>query len=159
MSKTLIAYFSASGTTQLVAKALSETIEADLYEIKPQVAYTTADLDWTNNKSRSSIEMNDSAFRPPMAESTLNITQYDTVFIGFPVWWYIAPTIINTFIETYDLTGKTIIPFATSGSSGIENCEKNLQKQYPQLHWKKGKLLNGNQTKQSLSQWIAEYNL
>ena len=159
MSKTLIAYFSASGTTQLVAKALSETIEADLYEIKPQVAYTTADLDWTNNKSRSSIEMNDSAFRPPMAESTLNIAQYDTVFIGFPVWWYIAPTIINTFIETYDLTGKTIIPFATSGSSGIENCEKNLQKQYPQLHWKKGKLLNGSQTKQSLSQWIAEYNL
>lgn len=159
MSKTLVAYFSASGVTQSVAETLSKVASADLYEIKPKVAYTSADLDWTNNKSRSSIEMNDSAFRPPMAENISDISQYDTIFIGFPVWWYVAPTIINTFIEANDFTGKTVIPFATSGSSGIENCEKNLQKQYPHIDWKKGKLLNGKQTEKSLSQWITEYNL
>lgn len=159
MSKILVAYFSASGVTQAVAETLSKAASADLYQIKPKVAYTSADLDWTNNKSRSSIEMNDSTFRPPMAENALNIAQYDTIFIGFPVWWYVAPTIINTFIETYDLTNKTIIPFATSGSSGIENCEKNLQKQYPQLHWKKGKLLNGKQKEEMLSDWLKQLNL
>lgn len=159
MSKKLVAYFSASGTTRAVAQTLAETADADLYEIKPQVPYTSADLDWTNTKSRSSIEMNDSSFRPPIEQNAIDMTQYDTIFIGFPVWWYVAPTIINTFIESHDIAGKEVIPFATSGSSGIEKCEQNLQKQYPQANWKKGKLLNGRQTKQTISEWLKQLNL
>ena len=159
MSKKLVAYFSASGTTRAVAQTLAETADADLYEIKPQVPYTSADLDWTNTKSRSSIEMNDSSFRPPIEQNAIDMPQYDTIFIGFPVWWYVAPTIINTFIESHDIAGKEVIPFATSGSSGIEKCEQNLQKQYPQANWKKGKLLNGRQTKQTISEWLKQLNL
>ena len=159
MSKTLVAYFSASGVTEAVAKTLAEAANADLYEIKPKVAYTSADLDWTNTNSRSSIEMKDLSFRPPIVENTINIAEYDNIFIGFPVWWYVAPTIINTFIESHDFAGKKMIPFATSGSSGIEKCENNLQKQYPQSNWIKGKLLNGKPTKQQLTQWVSELNL
>ena len=119
MSRKLVAYFSASGVTAKVAETLSEAIGADLYEIEPKVPYTKADLDWMDKKSRSSIEMNNPTSRPSIAGKRDNMDDYDTVFVGFPIWWYVAPTIINTFLESYDLTGETIIPFATSGGSGI----------------------------------------
>lgn len=117
MSKTLIAYFSASGTTAKAAKKLSEAIGADLYEIRPAVPYTEEDLNWMDKKSRSSIEMNDRSFRPELADHDADIAAYDKIFLGFPIWWYVAPTIINSFLESYDFSGKTIILFATSGGS------------------------------------------
>ena len=124
MSKKLVAYFSASGTTAAVAKALSEAAGADLYEIKPQTPYTRADLNWQDKKSRSSVEMNNKTHRPPLADKDAHIENYDTIFLGFPIWWYVAPTIINTFLESYDFTGKTIILFATSGGSGFGSYVK-----------------------------------
>ncbi|NDW13471.1 flavodoxin [Bacteroides sp. 214] len=139
----LVAYFSCSGTTKRTANKLAANMDADLYEIVPEIPYSAADLNWNDKASRSSVEMRDPASRPAIAGRLDNVEQYDTIYIGFPVWWYIAPTIINTFIESYDLSGKTLIPFATSGGSGIENCEKNLRKAYPQLDWKAGKLLKG----------------
>ena len=159
MSKKLVAYFSASGVTESVARNLSQTAGADLYRIQPEVPYTSADLDWMNKKSRSSIEMNDPASRPAIAAEDLDISSYDVVFLGFPVWWYMAPTIINTFLETYDFSGKTVIPFATSGSSGIENCEKKLQQQYPSINWKSGKLLNGHPGQDVLDSWAKSLNV
>ncbi|HIX36618.1 MAG TPA: NAD(P)H-dependent oxidoreductase [Candidatus Blautia pullistercoris] len=159
MSKKLVAYFSASGITESVARNLSQTAGADLYRIQPEVPYTSADLDWMNKKSRSSIEMNDPASRPAIAAEDLDISSYDVVFLGFPVWWYMAPTIINTFLETYDFSGKTVIPFATSGSSGIENCEKKLQQQYPSINWKSGKLLNGHPGQDVLDSWVKSLNV
>ena len=117
--KILVAYFSASGVTAKAAWKLSEAIGADLHEIKPEVLYSSADLNWMDKKSRSSVEMNDPSSRPTIAEKLADMEKYDVVFVGFPIWWYVAPTIINTFLESYDLTGKTIIPFATSGGSGI----------------------------------------
>ena len=159
MSKKLVAYFSASGITESVARNLSQTAGADLYRIQPEVPYTSTDLDWMNKKSRSSIEMNDPASRPAIAAEDLDISSYDVVFLGFPVWWYMAPTIINTFLETYDFSGKTVIPFATSGSSGIENCEKKLQQQYPSINWKSGKLLNGHPGQDVLDSWVKSLNV
>lgn len=159
MSKKLVAYFSASGITESVARNLSQTAGADLYRIQPEVPYTSADLDWMNKKSRSSIEMNDPVSRPAIAAEDLDISSYDVVFLGFPVWWYMAPTIINTFLETYDFSGKTVIPFATSGSSGIENCEKKLQQQYPSINWKSGKLLNGHPGQDVLDSWVKSLNV
>lgn len=159
MSKKLVAYFSASGITESVARNLSQTAGADLYRIQPEVPYTSADLDWMNKKSRSSIEMNDPASRPAIVAGDLDISSYDVVFLGFPVWWYMAPTIINTFLETYDFSGKTVIPFATSGSSGIENCEKKLQQQYPSINWKSGKLLNGHPGQDVLDSWVKSLNV
>ena len=117
MSRVLVAYFSASGVTARLAKALASAIGADLHEIEPAVKYTAADLDWTNKKSRSSVEMNDKSFRPAIANQIENMEQYDVVYVGFPIWWYVAPTIINTFLESYNLEGKVIVPFATSGST------------------------------------------
>lgn len=152
--KVLVTYFSASGVTESVAKCLAEAIGADIYKINPEVPYTKEDLDWNNKKSRSSIEMINLTSRPKIADMDAKIEDYDVVFVGFPVWWYVAPTIINTFLESYDFTGKTVIPFATSGGSGIGNCERNLQKQYPNILWKEGKLLNGRQTKEKLSSWV-----
>lgn len=159
MSKKLVAYFSASGVTKSVARNLSQTAGADLYRIQPEVPYTSADLDWMNKKSRSSIEMNDPASRPAIAAEDLDISSYDVVFLGFPVWWYVAPTIINSFLETYNFSGKTVIPFATSGSSGIENCEKKLQQQYPSINWKSGKLLNGHPGQDVLDSWVKSLNV
>ena len=159
MSKKLVAYFSASGVTKSVARNLSQTAGADLYRIQPEVPYTSADLDWMNKKSRSSIEMNDPASRPAIAAEDLDISSYDVVFLGFPVWWYMAPTIINSFLETYNFSGKTVIPFATSGSSGIENCEKKLQQQYPSINWKSGKLLNGHPGQDVLDSWVKSLNV
>ena len=155
-SKTLVAYFSCSGVTKQVAENLAKAASADLHEIKPEVPYTKADLDWTDKKSRSTIEMNDPASRPAITDGLSSAAEYDTVFIGFPVWWYSAPTIINTFLESCDFKGKTLIPFATSGSTPIEGSEEKLQAAYPDLTWKKGKLLNGNPSADQLSAWVKE---
>lgn len=146
MSRKLVAYFSASGVTAKVAEKLSEAIGADLYAIEPEVPYTKADLDWMDKKSRSTIEMNNPASRPAIAGKRDNMNDYDTVFVGFPTWWYVAPTIINTFLESYDLTGKTIIPFATSGGSDMGKTNEKL---LPSC--KGAKLLNGKVFKASVS--------
>ena len=146
MSRKLVAYFSASGVTAKVAEKLSEAIGADLYAIEPEVPYTKADLDWMDKKSRSTIEMNNPASRPAIAGKRDNMNDYDTVFVGFPIWWYVAPTIINTFLESYDLTGKTIIPFATSGDSDMGKTNEKL---LPSC--KGAKLLDGKIFKASVS--------
>lgn len=146
MSRKLVAYFSASGVTAKVAEKLSEAIGADLYAIEPEVPYTKADLDWMDKKSRSTIEMNNPASRPAIAGKRDNMNDYDTVFVGFPIWWYVAPTIINTFLESYDLTGKTIIPFATSGGSDMGKTNDKL---LPSC--KGAKLLDGKVFKASVS--------
>ena len=131
MSKVLVAYFSASGATEKVAKKVADAIEADIYEIKPEVKYTKADLNWLNKKSRSSVEMNNKSLRPAMISGDVDISGYDTVCIGFPIWWYVAPTIINTFLEAYDFSGKKIILFATAGSSGFGNTAAELKPSAP----------------------------
>ena len=146
MSRKLVAYFSASGVTAKVEEKLSEAIGADLYAIEPEVPYTKADLDWMDKKSRSTIEMNNPASRPAIAGKRDNMNDYDTVFVGFPIWWYVAPTIVNTFLESYDLTGKTIIPFATSGGSDMGKTNEKL---LPSC--KGAKLLNGKVFKASVS--------
>ena len=146
MNRKLVAYFSASGVTAKVAEKLSEAIGADLYAIEPEVPYTKADLDCMDKKSRSTIEMNNPASRPAIAGKRDNMNDYDTVFVGFPIWWYVAPTIINTFLESYDLTGKTIIPFATSGGSDMGKTNEKL---LPSC--KGAKLLDGKVFKASVS--------
>ena len=140
--KTLVAYFSASGVTAKAAKEIAQATGADLYEIAPQTPYTSADLNWMDKKSRSSLEMADASCRPALAQPVPDMTQYNTVLVGFPVWWYVEPRIIDTFLESLDLSGKTMIPFATSGGSGIEKSVKNMQAHYPQADWKPGKLVN-----------------
>lgn len=141
MSKTLVAYFSASGVTAKLARTLAGAVGADLFEIRPQVPYTGADLNWNDPRSRSSVEMKDKSFRPPVAERVEDMAQYSRIFVGFPIWWYVAPTIINTFLEQYDLTGKTVVPFATSGGSGMPYAQRHLQDQYPALRWERGELV------------------
>lgn len=144
MSKVLVAYFSASGVTARTAKEMADATGADLYEIRPAVAYTSADLNWMDKKSRSTLEMNDPDCRPEIAEPVKNMDQYDTVFVGFPVWWYVEPKIVDTFLESYDFSGKTVIPFATSGGSGISKAEKSVQAHCKGARFKSGKLLNGS---------------
>ena len=141
--KTLVAYFSATGTTEAVAKDLAEVTGATLYEIKPEVKYTAADLNWRDKQSRSSIEMQDKNSRPAFVKDLKDADSYDRIFIGFPVWWYTAPTIINTFIEAYGFEGKTVIFFATSGGSTIDKANKDFAAAYPKINWKAGKTLNG----------------
>ncbi len=156
---TLVAYFSASEAhiTAQVAKTLAEACDADLFEIVPEQVYTAEDLDWRNEQSRSTIEMKDSTARPAVASKVENMAQYDTIYVGFPIWWYTAPRIINTFLEQYDLTGKTIIPFATSGGSDMGKSGEDLQKaSAPAANWiLPGKVLNGNPPVDSLKTWIA----
>ena len=154
MSRKLVAYFSASGVTAKVAETLSEAIGADLYEIEPEVIYTKADLDWMDKQSRSTIEMNDPASRPAIREMRDNMDDYDTVFVGFPIWWYVAPTIINTFLESYDLTGKTIIPFATSGGSGMGKTNEKLQPSCPNSKLIEGKVFKKSASKSELTAWV-----
>lgn len=144
MKKVLVAYFSASGVTARAAKELAQALDADLYEIRPETPYTAADLDWTNKKSRSTVEMNDPACRPAIAEPVKNMEQYGAVFVGFPVWWYVEPRIVDAFLESYDFSDKTLIPFATSGGSGIAKAEKSLREHCPNASWKKGELLNAS---------------
>ena len=154
MSKKLVAYFSATGRTAKVAKLLAEAIGADIHEIKPKEPYTRADLNWMNRKSRSSIEMNNKAFRPEMAENNVSIGDYDVVFLGFPIWWYVAPTIINTFLESADFSGKRIILFATSGGSKFGKTVEELKVSVPaDAEITEGKLLNGRQSMASVKSW------
>lgn len=155
MSKTLVAYFSASGTTAHIAEELAQAAGADIYEIKPAVPYTKADLDWMDKKSRSSIEMNDKSSRPALADQNANIAAYDTILLGFPIWWYVAPTIINSFLESYDFSGKKIVLFATSGGSGFGKTVAGLKPSVAaDTVIVEGKLLNGRQTNASLKAWI-----
>ena len=142
MSKTLVAYFSASGVTARAAKEIADAVGADLYEIRPAEPYSQADLNWMDKKSRSTVEMNDPACRPAIAGAVEHMEQYDTVFVGFPVWWYVEPRIVDTFLESYDFSGKTLIPFATSGGSGISKAEKSLEAHCPKAGWKRGGLVN-----------------
>ena len=146
MSKKLVAYFSASGVTAQVAKKLAEAVGADLFEIAPKVTYTKADLDWMDAKSRSTVEMKDPGSRPELAAVLPNAADYDTVYVGFPIWWYVAPTIVNTFLESIDLSGRTVVPFATSGGSGMGKTNEHLA---PSC--KGAKLLNGKVFKRSVS--------
>ena len=152
-AKTLVAYFSASGVTRGVAQQLAEVAGADLHEIAPAEAYTEADLDWHDSLSRSSVEMKDKSSRPALAETDLKLEDYNVIYIGYPIWWGTCPTIINTFLEAYDLTGKTIIPFATSGGSDIEQSQKDLSEAYPQATWEQGKLLN-SPTREALEAFV-----
>lgn len=152
--KKLVAYFSASGTTKKVAQNLAKVAAADLFEIEPKIAYTNADLNWMDKKSRSSLEMADKSSRPEIVNKNLDTSQYDVIFLGFPIWWYVAPTIINTFLESFDLAGKTIILFATSGGSGFGQTVKFLQPSAPKATIKEGKLLNGNPSEAALKSWL-----
>ena len=156
MSKKLVAYFSASGTTKEAAERLAKAAGADLFEIKPTIPYTSADLNWMDKESRSSVEMNDPNSRPEIAETMPNMADYDTGLIGFPIWWYVAPHIIHTFLESCDFSGKTLVPFATSGGSGMGKTVDELRKLCPNADWKAGKLVNGA-SDQALAAWAAKF--
>jgi len=158
MKKILAAYFSASGVTAEAAKKLAKAAGADLYEIKPAVPYTDKDLDWRNEQSRSSVEMRSKTSRPALADNNADISQYDTIFLGFPIWWYVAPTIINTFLESYDFSGKTIILFATSGGSGFGSTVRNLKDSVASdTNIIEGKI--NNMSDESLRTWIESLNI
>ena len=160
MSKKLVAYFSASGVTAKVADMLADAVGADIHEIRPKVPYTKADLNWMNKKSRSSIEMADKTIRPEIAESNVKIENYDVIFLGFPIWWYVAPTIINTFLESADFSGKKIILFATSGGSKFGKTVEELKISVPDsCEIIEGKLLNGRQTIASVKEWTDKLGL
>lgn len=153
MSTTLVAYFSATGTTARAAHAIADAIGADLYEIAPAEPYTSADLNWNDRASRSSREMNDESCRPAIAGTVENMDAYDTVFVGFPVWWYVEPRIIDTFLESYDFAGKTVVPFATSGGSGLGRAPQRMQQIATGSTVTGGKLLNGRQSADALRAW------
>ncbi len=157
MRKKLVAYFSASGPTARVADNLAKAAGADLYEIKPAVSYTKEDLNWMNKQSRSSVEMRDKSSRPALADTDADIAAYDTIFIGFPIWWYIAPTIINTFLEVYDFSGKKIVLFATSGGSGFGKAVDSLQPSAPDAEIIAGEILNGNPNEKKLKAFAEKY--
>ena len=157
MSKALVTYFSASGVTARVAKDLASAAGADLYEIKPDVPYSRADLNWMDKQSRSSVEMRDKRSRPTLADTDANISAYDTIFTGFPIWWYIAPTIINTFLEAYDFSGKKIVLFATSGGSGFGKAVQSLQPSAPGAQIITGEILNGNPNEKKLKAFADKY--
>ena len=160
MSKKLVAYFSASGVTAKVADMLADAVGADIHEIRPKVPYTKADLNWMNKKSRSSIEMADKTIRPEIAESNVKIENYDVIFLGFPIWWYVAPTIINTFLESADFSGKKVILFATSGGSKFGKTVEELKISVPDsCEIIEGKLLNGRQTIASVKEWADTLGL
>lgn len=159
MSKILVAYFSASGVTAKLAKRLAAATGADLHEIQPEIPYTSADLNWMDKKSRSSVEMNDKSYRPAIANRVENMEQYDTLFIAFPIWWYVAPTIVNTFLEQYSLTGKTIIPLATSGGSGMGNTNRELAAFCPGAALKEGKRFPANADEKELKAWAQGYGI
>jgi len=158
--KILVAYFSCSGVTESAAKTLADAISADLYEIVPKTRYTSADLDWNNSKSRSSVEMKNPSARPEIGGESLNIGDYDVIFVGFPIWWYVAPKIINTFLESYGFSRKTIVPFATSGGSGLGKTEENLYGSCSaSVNWRPGKLLSGRISKSDALKWVNTLDL
>ena len=154
-SKPLVVYFSATGTTAKAARTIAEITGGTLYEIVPQQVYTADDLDWNDRQSRSSVEMNNPQARPALKDTKLDVAAYDVIFIGYPIWWDQAPRIINTFIESHDLKGKTLVPFATSGGSGISNSVKELRKAYPDLEWQNGKLLNESNSN-AIQNWVSD---
>ncbi len=154
MSMVLVAYFSASGVTGSVAKKLAEATGADLYEIRPAVKYTSADLNWNNSNSRSSVEMKDKSSRPELADKSAEISGHDVIFLGFPIWWYVAPTIINTFLEAYDFSGKKIILFATSGGSGFGRAVEGLKSSAPNAEIREGKLFRSSVSVSELKKWV-----
>lgn len=155
-TRVLVAYFSATGTTKKAAQRIANARRATLIEIKPQQPYTSEDLDWTNDNSRTSLEMKDKKSRPAVKKLAVNIADYDVIFLGFPIWWGTCPTIINTFMESTDFKGKTILPFATSGGSSIDKACKDLKAAYPDVNWKKGLLMN-DVSDNELYKWIKEY--
>lgn len=158
--RTLVAYFSCSGVTERVAETIAETVGADLYRIQPEVPYSKADLDWTDKKSRSTIEMQDSSSRPAITGLVDHMEKYQVVFIGFPIWWYVAPTIVQTFLESYDLKGKTIVPFCTSGGSQPGRTDEVLHKSCPDtVKWCSCRRLNGNVTKEEIRTWVESLKL
>lgn len=160
MKKSLVAYFSCSGVTAKVAKEVAAAAGADLYEIEPKEAYTSQDLDWMDKESRSTLEMNNKSSRPAIATQVEHMEDYDVVFIGFPIWWYVEPRIIDTFLESYDFEGKTIVPFATSGGSGAGRTDESLKKHCDgSVIWKPTQMLNGRITSESLSKWMDSLNL
>ena len=159
MAKTLVAYFSASGVTRGLAEKLAKVTGADLHEITPKVPYTDADLNWMDKKSRSSVEMGDKSYRPEIEGKVANMCEYDTVFVAFPIWWYVAPTIINTFLEAYDFSGKTIVPFATSGGSDMGKTNEWLAPSCPGAKLVEGKVLRGTYTREMLDSWVKSLNL
>lgn len=160
MSKMLVAYFSASGVTKKLAQGIAEAANCDIFEIEPEVAYTSADLNWMDKKSRSSVEMADKSFRPAVASKVDDMSKYDAVLLGFPIWWYVAPTIINTFLEAYDFSGKTVVLFATSGGSGFGKTVAELKPSVSATTViKEGKLMNGKYSSDQLKAWIESLNL
>lgn len=160
MSRKLVAYFSATGVTAKVAELIADAAGADVYQIQPEVPYTAADLNWMDKNSRSSVEMNDKKIRPAMVKRSLQVEDYDVVFLGFPIWWYVAPTIINTFLESFDFAGKKIILFATSGGSGFGKTVEELKVSVTDdTQIVEGKLLNGKQTLAGVSEWISSLKL
>lgn len=159
MAKNLVAYFSASGSTRKLANNLAEIVGADIYEIKPANPYTGKDLNWNNPQSRSSVEMQDKNSRPELADKNLKVFDYDVIFLGFPIWWYVAPHIINTFLETYDFSGKKIVLFATSGGSGFGETVKNLQPSSPNAKFIQGEVFRSNTDKNTLKNWINGLDL
>lgn len=158
MSRKLVAYFSATGTTTKVAELLADAIGADIFEIQPEVPYSAADLDWQNPNSRSSIEMKNEASRPAISHKRDNMDDYDTIFIGFPIWWYVAPTIINTFLESYDFAGKKIIPFATSGGSGMGDTNQKLAPSCSGAKLLNGKVFKSNVSLKELDIWSKSFS-
>ena len=155
----LVAYFSATGTTAKAAKALANAVGGELYEIKPAVPYTSADLNWMDKNSRSSVEMKDAHSRPALADTDAPVAGHDVIFLGFPVWWYVAPTILNTFLEAYDFTGKTIVLFATSGGSGLGKSAAGLRVSAPGAKIVDGRMLNGRLNEAELKAWAEGLNL
>lgn len=156
--KILVVYFSATGTTEDVANKIASATGGDIMEIEPVHPYTSADLNWNDSNSRSSVEMNNPKSRPQIKASAKEISNYDIVFIGYPIWWNLAPTVVNTFIENNNLKGMTAIPFATSGGSGIENSVSELKSSYPEIEWKEGKLINASSEK-AITEWIESLSL
>ena len=160
MSKTLVAYFSASGITKAVAKDLSEVLKSDLYEIKPEIPYENADLNWMDKSSRTSVEMNDKTSRPAIIKDDLKLDKYDTIFLGFPIWWYVAPTIINTFLESYNFSNKKIVLFATSGGSGFGGTIEYLKRSVSaSTEIIEGKILNYSPSKKEIKDWLDSLDL
>ena len=157
MTKELVAYFSATGTTAKVARDLADEIGADLFEIAPKVPYTAGDLSWRDSESRSSLEMNDESCRPAIAGEVVDMAAYGTVYVGFPVWWYVEPRIVDTFLEAYDFSGKVIVPFATSGGSGLGKAPQRMQALAPGAQVKQGGLLNGRPSGQQLADWAGSF--
>lgn len=156
MSKLLVAYFSASGTTKKLAQKISDTINADLFEIEPEVPYTSKDLNWMDKTSRSTLEMKNPNSRPKIEKKLDNINDYDTILVGFPIWWYVAPTIINTFLESYSLDDKKVILFATSGGSKFGKTLENLIVSAPNTYFVEGGVLNPNMGKTEIELWIKQ---